>query len=179
MQLHLGPLRNNRTRLFQDFGPDAGCDSMGDWGLALPLNRFLDTLDQAGKLPRMIFYNIHPMHSELLASTLGNFQDGTIPCKLQLGCAWWYLDQLDGILRNLETISNLSLLSRFVGMLTDSRSLLSYSRHEYFRRILCNLLGEDVRRGRLPNDQALLGNLVRDVSYRNAERYFKLPGASR
>ncbi|MBN1652825.1 MAG: glucuronate isomerase [Deltaproteobacteria bacterium] len=171
-QFHLGALRNNNTRMLRSLGPDMGFDSIGDFEIARPLARFLDRLDSTDQLARTILYNLNPRDNELMATMIGNFQDGTIPGKMQFGSAWWFLDQLDGMQKQLNALSNLGLLSRFVGMLTDSRSFLSYSRHEYFRRLLCNIIGEDVRRGLVPDDRALLGTLVRDVCFENAKKYF-------
>jgi glucuronate isomerase len=173
-QLHLGALRNNSTRLFRKLGPDIGCDSIGDFEIARPLSRFLDRLDSQGKLPRTILYNLNPRDNALLATMAGNFQDGSVPGKLQHGSAWWFLDQKDGMADQMRTLANMGLLSRFVGMLTDSRSFLSYPRHEYFRRVLCNMLGGDVEAGLLPNDLALLGKIVEDISYNNARAYFPM-----
>jgi glucuronate isomerase len=177
-QFHLGALRNVNSRLLASLGPDTGFDSIGDLELARPLARFLDRLDHTNQLAKTILYNLNPRDNEVLATMIGNFQDGTVPGKLQFGSAWWFLDQRDGMEKQLDALSNMGLLSRFVGMLTDSRSFLSYSRHEYFRRLLCNLLGRDAERGLVPNDRALLGGLVRDVSFRNAKGYFgfSLPG---
>jgi glucuronate isomerase len=174
MQLHLGAIRNNNTRLFCKLGPDAGFDSIGDARHAEPLARFLDQLDQREKLPKTIIYNLNPADNYVFASMIGNFQDGSIPGKIQFGSSWWFLDQKEAIEWQLNAISSLGLLSRFVGMLTDSRSFLSFPRHEYFRRILCNLIGRDVMQGELPRDMSLLGNMVRDISFRNAEGYFGL-----
>jgi len=173
-QLHLGALRNNSTRLFRKLGPDIGCDSIGDFEIARPLSRFLDRLDSQGKLPRTILYNLNPRDNALLATMAGNFQDGSTGGKLQHGSAWWFLDQKDGMADQMRTLANMGLLSRFVGMLTDSRSFLSYPRHEYFRRVLCNMLGGDVEAGLLPNDLALLGKIVEDISYNNARAYFPM-----
>lgn len=172
-QFHIGPLRNNNSRMLNSFGPDGGFDSIGDSNCALSMSRYLDRLDNEGKLARTILYNINPADNEIMATMTGNFQDGSIPGKIQWGAAWWFLDQKDGIEKQLNTLSNLGLLSRFVGMLTDSRSLLSYPRHEYFRRILCNLLGADVEKGELPNDKAWLGKIVEDICYYNARNYFQ------
>jgi glucuronate isomerase len=174
-QLHIGALRNCSTRLLQQLGPDTGLDTIGDDEVARPLARFLDRLDRDDRLTKTILYNLNPRDNELFAAMAGTFQDGSAPGKLQYGSAWWFLDQLDGMEKQLNALSNLGLLARFVGMLTDSRSFLSYSRHEYFRRLLCNLLGRDVQRGVVPNDPALLGTLVRDVCFRNARAYFGLP----
>ncbi len=175
MQLHIGALRNTNSRAFAALGPDAGFDSIGDGELAAPLGRLLDRLDRAGKLPKTILYVLNPRDNEVVATMCGNFQDGSVPGKLQFGAAWWFNDQKDGIERQLDALSAMGLLARFVGMLTDSRSFLSYPRHEYFRRILCNRLGAEVERGELPADMELLGNLVRGVSYRNAVAYFGIP----
>jgi glucuronate isomerase len=173
-QFHLGAIRNLNTRMQTALGPDSGFDAIGDVAVARPLARFLDRLDTSAELARTILYNLNPRDNELMASLIGCFQDGSVPGKIQYGSAWWFLDQLDGMERQMDALSNLGLLSRFVGMLTDSRSFLSYSRHEYFRRLLCNLLGRDVVRGRLPDDRKLLGELVRDVCFRNASAYFGL-----
>ncbi len=171
-QFHIGPMRNNNSAMFAKLGPDSGFDSMGESNYARSLSRHLDTLNSEGKLARTIFYNIHPKDSEMLASMLGNFQDGSFAGKMQLGAAWWFLDQKDGIERHLEIVSAMSLLPCFVGMLTDSRSFLSFSRHEYFRRILCSVLGRDMEAGILPRDFDLVGEAVSDISYRNAKSYF-------
>lgn len=171
-QIHYGALRNNNTAMFRALGPDTGFDSIGDWPVAAGLSRYLDGLAQAGRLPKTIIYNLNPRDNELIATMLGNFQDGETAGKLQMGSGWWFLDQLDGMTRQIEALSQLGLLSQFVGMLTDSRSFLSYTRHEYFRRILCNILGSDIERGLLPNDLPLVGRMVADISYHNARRYF-------
>jgi glucuronate isomerase len=171
-QFHLGPLRNVNSRALKILGPDTGFDTMGDFKMARPLAIFLDKLERADKLAKTIFYSINPGDYDMLAAMIGNFQDGSVPGKMQFGAAWWFNDQRLGIEHQLNALSNSGLLSRFVGMLTDSRSFLSYPRHEYFRRILCNLLGKDVERGELPDDIALLGAMVKDICYYNAERYF-------
>jgi glucuronate isomerase len=171
-QFHIGALRNNNTRLFTALGPDKGFDSIGDACYAAPLARFLDRLDRTDQLARTILYNLNPRDNEVLATMIGNFQDGSVPGKLQFGSGWWFLDQKDGMEKQIEALSNMGLLSRFVGMLTDSRSFLSYTRHEYFRRTLCGLLGREMKAGLIPDDLELVGNLVRDVCYRNAARYF-------
>ncbi len=171
-QFHLGALRNVNGRLQQLLGRDCGCDVIGDFEQARPLARMLDRWDRQGRLARTIVYNLNPRDNELFAALCGAFQDGSTPGKIQYGSAWWFLDQLDGMERQLEAVSNLGLLRHFVGMLTDSRSFLSFSRHAYFRRILCNVLGRDVVRGRLPRDFELLGDLVRKVCHDNAARYF-------
>ncbi len=172
MQLHIGALRNNNSVMSAELGPDTGFDSMGDRRYAEPLARFLDTLNSAGALPRTILYNINPRDTEMLATMIGNFQDGSVPGKMQLGSGWWFLDQKDGIERQLEALSQLGSLRRFVGMVADSRSFLSFSRHEYFRRVLCNVLGGDMAAGLLPRDFDLVGALVADVCYRNAASFF-------
>jgi glucuronate isomerase len=176
-QLHLGAMRNNNTRMLRHLGPDTGFDSIGDYPQAQALARFLDRLDADDRLGKTIVYNLNPADNEVMATMIGNFQDGSCPGKLQLGSAWWFLDQKDGMERQLNALSALGLLSRFVGMLTDSRSFLSYSRHEYFRRLLCDLLGADVERGLLPNDMPLLGGMVRDICYENARDFFRFPTA--
>ncbi len=173
-QFHLGVVRNNSTRMLKAFGPDAGCDSMADLQIALPLAKFFDRLDKNGRLPKTIIYNLNPRDSEMIVTMLGNFQDGSAAGKMQYGSAWWFLDQKNGIEKQLTTLSNMGLLSRFVGMLTDSRSFLSFPRHEYFRRVLCNFLGSEVEAGLLPNDLALLGKMVEDISYNNTKNYFPM-----
>jgi glucuronate isomerase len=172
-QFHIGPIRNNSTRMFELIGPDKGFDSIGDEPVAVAMSRFFDRLDYEQKLTRTILYNINPRDNFVMASMIGNFQYNSEPGKMQWGSAWWFLDQKDGMVEQLNTLSNLGLLSRFVGMLTDSRSFLSYSRHEYFRRILCNLIGNDVENGEIPNDLELLGQMVKDICFNNAERYFR------
>jgi glucuronate isomerase len=171
-QFHVGPIRNNNSRLFRQAGPDSGFDSISDAAYARGLSQFLDRLDCTNQLAKTILYNLNPAQNEVLATMIGNFQDGSVPGKMQFGSGWWFLDQKDGMERQLNCLSNMGLLSCFVGMLTDSRSFLSYTRHEYFRRILCNLLGEEMHRGLVPDDLDMVGQLVRDVCYFNAERYF-------
>jgi glucuronate isomerase len=171
-QFHLGAMRNLSTRAVRVLGPDTGYDSIGDFPQGEALARFLDRLDGEGRLAKTIVYNLNPRDNELFATIVGSFQDGSAPGKMQLGSAWWFLDQLDGMRRQLDALSNMGLLARFVGMLTDSRSFLSYSRHDYFRRLLCNMLGDDVTGGRLPHDPELLGRVVEDVCFRNARAYF-------
>jgi glucuronate isomerase len=173
MQLHIGALRSVNTRLVGKVGANTGFDSIGDAPIAGPLGRWLDALDQAEQLPKTVLYNLNPRDNELLATMAGNFNDGTAVGKMQYGSAWWFLDQLDGMEKQMNSLSNMGLLSRFVGMLTDSRSFLSYSRHEYFRRLLCNMLGNDVRRGLLPDDPSLLSPLVKAVCFENARGYFR------
>ena len=171
-QFHFGAMRNNNSRMFERLGPDTGFDSIGDFEIERPLAKMLDRLDRDEKLAKTILYNLNPRDNELLVTMLGNFQDGSVPGKMQFGSAWWFLDQKEGMEKQLDALSNTGLLSRFVGMLTDSRSFLSYPRHEYFRRILCNLLGRDIEQGLLPRDMALIGGMVRDISYNNAASYF-------
>ena len=171
-QFHYGALRNNNTMMLNKTGPDTGFDSIGDEPVARSMSLFLNRLAAKGKLTKTIIYNLNPKDNELVASMTGNFQDGTIPGKIQFGSGWWFLDQKNGIEQQLNSLSNMGLLSRFVGMLTDSRSFLSYPRHEYFRRVLCNLIGEDVEKGELPKDLKLLGKMVQDISYFNAKNYF-------
>ena len=174
MQLHLGALRNANTRMLRNLGPDTGFDSIGDFEIARPLARFLDRLDGISKLPKTILYNINPRDNAVIATMIGNFQDGSAPGKIQYGPAWWFLDQKDGMAEQMKVLSNMGLLSRFIGMTTDSRSFLSYSRHEYFRRVLCNIFGNDVEAGLLPNDIPLLGQMVEDICYNNAKNYFAM-----
>jgi glucuronate isomerase len=171
-QFHFGALRNNNTRMFQAIGSDTGFDSMGDGDVARPMARFFDRLDRNGRLAKTILYNLNPIHNDVVATMMGNFQNGATPGKMQYGSGWWFLDQKDGMERQLNSLSNQGLLSRFVGMLTDSRSFLSYTRHEYFRRILCNRLGTEMQQGLLPNEPELIGSMVRDICYGNAARYF-------
>lgn len=173
-QIHLGALRNSNTRMLNTLGPDTGFDSIGDFEIARPLGKFLDRLDANKQLPKTIVYNMNPRDNEVIATMLGNFQNGSVAGKMQYGTAWWFLDQKDGIEKQINTLSNMGLLSRFVGMVTDSRSFLSFPRHEYFRRILCQLLGSDVEAGLLPPDMELLGQMVEDICYNNAKNYFPM-----
>ncbi len=172
MQLHIGALRNNNSRMQGKLGPDTGYDSIGDFEIARPLARFLDRLDSQDKLPKTILYNLNPADNAIMATMTGNFQDGSIPGKIQFGSAWWFLDQKAGMEEQINMLSNMGLLSRFIGMTTDSRSFLSFPRHEYFRRILCNLIGADVENGLLPSDLEMLGKMVEDICLNNAEKYF-------
>ena len=172
-QFHLGALRNNSTRMMRELGPDTGFDSIGDWQQASALAKFLNRLDNEDKLSKTILYNLNPRDNEVMATMIGNFNDGSIRGKMQFGSAWWFLDQKDGMEKQINALSNMGLLSCFIGMLTDSRSFLSFPRHEYFRRILCNLIGKDVQNGELPNDTAWLGDIVADICYRNAKQYFE------
>jgi glucuronate isomerase len=160
----------------QTLGPDTGYDSIGDFEMARALAKFFDTLDREDKLAKTIVYALNPRDNELIATMVGNFQDGSVPGKMQFGSAWWFNDQRHGIERQINALSNMGLLSQFVGMLTDSRSFLSYPRHEYFRRILSNMLGNDVEKGEMPNDIEMIGNMVKDICYRNAVNYFRIPG---
>ncbi len=171
-QFHLGAMRNNSTRLFKKLGADVGLDSIGDYEIGKPLSKLLDRLDLENRLSKTVIYNLNPRDNELIATMIGNFQDGSVPGKMQFGSGWWFLDQKDGMEKQLNALSNMGLLSRFVGMLTDSRSFLSYTRHEYFRRTLCNLLGNDVENGEIPNDMKLLGEMVENISFNNAKEYF-------
>ncbi|HXA19513.1 MAG TPA: glucuronate isomerase [Thermoanaerobaculia bacterium] len=173
-QYHLGALRNTNSRMRRILGADSGLDSVGDFDMARHLARFLDRLDDANQLAKTILYNVNPRDNELMATMIGNFQDGSVPGKMQHGPAWWFLDQKDGMEAQIRALSNMGLFSRFVGMVTDSRSFLSYSRHEYFRRLVCNLLGNDVRSGLLPDDRNLLAGLAQDVSFFNAREYLGL-----
>jgi glucuronate isomerase len=171
-QFHFGTLRNTNSRAFGILGPDSGYDSIGDFNMSRNLARFLDRLESAGKLTKTILYIINPRDNEMIATMIGNFQDGIIPGKIQFGSGWWFNDQKDGMERQINALSNMGLLSRFVGMLTDSRSFLSYPRHEYFRRILCNLFGTDMENGELPHDFELIGNTIQDICYTNSVNYF-------
>lgn len=171
-QFHLGAMRNNNSRMFKQLGADSGFDSISDAESARPLSRLLDRLNSEEKLARTILYNLNPRDNEVLATMLGNFQDGSMPGKMQFGSGWWFLDQMDGMRKQMEALSQMGLLSRFVGMLTDSRSFLSYTRHEYFRRILCDMLGSDMECGRIPRDMNMVARMVRDICYNNAAEYF-------
>ena len=179
MQLHMGALRNLNTRMFAKLGPDTGYDAIADEPIAKPLARFLDMLDREKKLPRMILYTNNPTWNEAICAVTGCFQDGSVPGKIQFGSAWWFNDQLDGMLRQMTALANIGLLSRFVGMLTDSRSFLSFPRHEYFRRLLCNIIGNWVENGEAPEDYNLLGEIVQDICYNNAFRAFRFPGTGK
>ncbi len=172
-QYHLGALRNNNTRMMQSLGPDTGWDSIGDFSQARALAKFLAKLDETNQLTKTIIYNLNPADNEVLATMIGNFNDGDSGAKVQFGSAWWFLDQKDGMIRQINALSNMGLLSKFVGMLTDSRSFLSFPRHEYFRRILCNLFGEEITKGELPNDISWTGGIIKDICYNNARDYFK------
>lgn len=172
-QYHYGAIRDNNSLMFEKLGPDTGFDSIGEFNTAKAMSHFLNHLNAEGKLTRTILYTLNPCANEVIATMLGNFQDGSCPGKIQFGSGWWFNDQLDGMTRQMNALSVLGLLSRFVGMLTDSRSFLSYPRHEYFRRLLCNLLGNDVEKGLIPDDMESLYRMVEDISYNNAKNYFK------
>ncbi|MCY4562277.1 MAG: glucuronate isomerase [Flavobacteriaceae bacterium] len=173
-QFHIGAYRNTNTRMYKKMGSDKGWDSIGDFTNLKSLMSFLDQLDQNSILTKTIIYNLNPSENAIMATLVGNFNDGTIKGKIQWGASWWYLDQLDGITNHLNTLSNVGVLSCFIGMLTDSRSFLSFPRHEYFRRILCNILGNDIRKGHLPRDYKWLGKIASDISYHNVKQYFNL-----
>jgi glucuronate isomerase len=173
-QLHLGALRNVNSTACARTGPDTGYDVVGDFLQVKPLAAYLDLLSRENALPRMILYNVNPSDTFAFATLIGSFQEGTQPGKIQYGSAWWFLDQKDGITAQLEALSNVGLLSRFIGMVTDSRSFMSYPRHEYFRRVLCDIIGRDVVRGELPHEEALLKRLIEDICYRNAHQYLQL-----
>ena len=173
-QFHLGPIRDNNTRLNQKLGANAGFDSIGDFPQALAMSLFFDRLDQSNQLAKTVIYNINSSENEVFASMLGNFNDGSIKGKMQFGSGWWFLDQKDGMEKQLNALSNIGLISTFIGMITDSRSFLSFPRHEYFRRILCNLIGDEMEKGLLPNDEKWMGDILKNISYYNAKSYFNL-----
>jgi glucuronate isomerase len=172
MQIHLGALRNNSTRMYEKLGDATGFDSISDNCFAKDLSNFMDVLDYQSKLPKVVLYNLNPRDNEVLATMAGNFQNGNCPGKIQFGSGWWFCDQKNGMERQLEALSQLGLISNFIGMLTDSRSFLSFSRHEYFRRILCNKLGNLIDNGEYPMDMKFVGKIIEDISYNNACRYF-------
>jgi glucuronate isomerase len=171
-QYHLGALRNNNSRMLRELGPDTGWDSIGDFHQGRNLSKFLSRLEGENKLTKTILYNLNPADNELMATMIGNFNDGSVAGKIQYGSAWWFLDQKDGMIKQMNALSNMGLLSRFIGMLTDSRSFLSFPRHEYFRRLLCNLFGEEVEEGELPNDIEWIGKIIQDICFNNAKQYF-------
>lgn len=172
-QFHIGPLRNNSSRLFATLGADIGCDSMGDKPLAQAMSRYLDRLDSHGELTKTILYNLNPRDTELITTMIYNFNDGSSAGKMQYGAAWWFLDQMDGMRKQVDALSSLGLLSHFVGMLTDSRSFLSFTRHEYFRRLLCNIIAQDIEQGLLPrHEMAFIGDMVSRICYSNSKEYF-------
>ncbi len=174
-QFHLGALRDNNDRILRKLGSDAGVDSIGDFSQAAGMRCLFNTLDGTDELAKTIIYNLNPADNEVMATMVGNYNDGSLVGKMQYGSAWWFLDQLDGMEKQLNTLSNMGLLSRFVGMLTDSRSFLSFPRHEYFRRLLCNMFGQDIERGLLPDDRPFIGKLIQDISYNNAKTFFNFP----
>ena len=171
-QFHLGAMRNNNTRMFNSLGPDTGWDSIGSYPIAHGLSRYLDALDSTNQLTKTILYNLNPSDNEIMATMIGNFNDGSSKGKIQWGSGWWFLDQLDGMTDQINMLSNMGMISCFIGMLTDSRSFLSFPRHEYFRRLVCNLFGNDIKNGLLPNDMKLIGGIVQDICYQNAKSYF-------
>jgi glucuronate isomerase len=171
-QYHLGALRNNNGRMMRSLGADTGWDSIGDFSQGRAIAKFLNRLDSTDQLAKTILYNLNPADNELMATMIGNFNDGSVAGKIQFGSGWWFLDQKDGMIKQMNALSNMGLLSRFVGMLTDSRSFMSYPRHEYFRRILCNLFGEEMENGEIPNDKEWVGKIIQDICYNNAKNYF-------
>jgi len=175
-QLHLGALRNNNDRLLKQLGPDTGFDSIGDFPQAVTLSAYLNKLDSENKLPKTVIYNLNPADNYVFATMIGNFQDGTISGKIQYGSGWWFLDQKEGMEWHLNALSSLGLLSRFIGMITDSRSFMSYPRHEYFRRTLCNLIGRDIKNGLIPDDENLTGPMIKNICYANAKKFMAFPG---
>ncbi|HEY1490112.1 MAG TPA: glucuronate isomerase [Verrucomicrobiae bacterium] len=177
-QLHLGALRNTNTRLLKQLGPDTGFDSIGDFPQVQALAAYLNKLDSDNLLPKTIIYNLNPADNYAFATMIGNFQDGTIPGKIQFGSGWWFLDQKEAMEWQINALSNLGLLSRFIGMITDSRSFMSYPRHEYFRRTLCNLIGNDIEAGLIPNDEKLVGPMIKNICYTNAKNYLAFPGVT-
>ena len=173
-QFHLGALRDNNTRMLDQLGPNTGWDSIGDWLQAENFSKFLNKLDGVNKLCKTIIYNLNPRDNEVFASMIGNFNDGSLRGKVQFGSGWWFLDQKDGMTKQLNALSNIGLISCFIGMLTDSRSFLSFPRHEYFRRILCNLFGNEIQNGELPNEMEWVGKMIQDICYNNAKNYFNI-----
>lgn len=174
MQLHMNVVRNSNTRMFRTIGPDTGFDSINDYPVANQLSRFLDSLEAENQLPKTILYTLNPKDNYVLATTMGCFQGGGVKGKIQFGSAWWFIDNKEGMIEQMKTLAKVGLLSCFVGMLTDSRSFLSYTRHEYFRRILCNLLGEWIENGEVPSDMEHIGAIVKDICYYNSKEYFRL-----
>ena len=171
-QFHLGALRNNNSRLLNELGADVGCDSIGDFNQAQSMSKLFNLLDSENCLSKTIIYNLNPAQNEVFATMMGNYSESGVPGKMQFGSGWWFLDQKDGMEKQMNTLSNMGLLSRFIGMLTDSRSFLSFPRHEYFRRILCNLMAEDIKKGLVPNDIPFIGKMIQDICYYNAVNYF-------
>jgi glucuronate isomerase len=173
-QLHLGAYRNVSSKMLRDYGTDAGFDSIGDWPQAQALGSYLSRLQQENALPKIVIYNLNPADNYAFAAMAGNFQDGITPGKIQFGSGWWFLDQKEAMEWQLNALSSTGLLSRFVGMLTDSRSFMSFPRHEYFRRILCNLIGDDMEKGLLPDEEELIGTMIKNICFSNAANYFGL-----
>ncbi len=171
-QFHLGALRNNNSRMLSSLGQDTGWDSIGDFPQARALSAFLNSLDKNNRLAKTILYNNNPADNEMMATMIGNFNDGSVPGKVQWGAAWWFMDQKEGMTNQLNALSNMALISRFVGMITDSRSFLSYPRHEYFRRIVCGLFGMEMEKGELPQDMDWTGKIIKDICYFNAKHFF-------
>jgi glucuronate isomerase len=171
-QFHVGAMRNNNARMFRQMGPDTGWDSIGISQDALKISKFLSGLDDTNQLAKTILYNLNPADNEMMITMAGNFNDGTIPVKVQYGAAWWFLDQKNGMEKHIRDLASLGLMRRFIGMVTDSRSFLSYPRHEYFRRLICNLVGEEVEKGMIPDEEDLLKPLIESISYKNAKGYF-------
>ncbi len=161
--------------MFKNLGADTGWDSIGQYPTARSLSKFLDALDTTDQLTKTVLYNLNPADNEIMATMIGNFNDGSIKGKVQWGSGWWFSDQLEGMTKQINTLSNMGILSCFIGMLTDSRSFLSFPRHEYFRRLLCNLFGNDIEKGLLPKDLPWIGKIISDISYGNAKNYFELP----
>ena len=174
MQIHLGALRNNNSRMYNKLGGDIGFDSIGDYSYAKSISGLLNELDKVEQLPKTILYCLNPNDNEMLGTMIGNFQDGKIPGKIQFGSGWWFNDQKDGMLKQMTALANLGLLRRFLGMLTDSRSFLSYTRHEYFRRILCNMIGTWVEEGEIPYEKDILKSMIEEICFNNAKNYFNL-----
>jgi glucuronate isomerase len=175
-QLHLGALRNTNSRRLKELGPDTGFDSIGDFPQGQALATYLGRLDADNALPKTVIYNLNPADNYVFGTMIGNFQDGGVPGKIQYGASWWFLDQKEGMEWQMNTLSNLGLLSRFIGMITDSRSFMSYPRHEYFRRTLCNLIGRDIKQGLIPDDEKLVGQMIKNICYANARNYLAFPG---
>jgi len=171
-QYHLGALRNNNARMLKTLGPDTGWDSIGDFSQSKQLSKFMDRLDTTDQLAKTILYNLNPADNEMIAAMIGNFNDGSVAGKVQYGSSWWFLDQKDGMTKQINTLSNMGLLSKFIGMLTDSRSFMSYPRHEYFRRLLCNIFGEEIENGELPDNKEWIGKIIQDICYNNVKNYF-------
>ncbi|ADU28832.1 glucuronate isomerase [Evansella cellulosilytica] len=174
MQLHIGPLRDNNEKMFARIGANTGFDSINDYFLAKPLNAFLNRLEKSSELPKMIIYSLNPNHNEVIASACGNFHSASMKGKIQFGAGWWYNDHKDGMIRQMTDLANTGVLSTFIGMLTDSRSFLSYTRHEYFRRVLCEMVGKWIESGEAPRDYKLLGEMIQNISYNNAANYFEV-----